>query len=193
MFKSTVFTISCLFAGHAFAGGGFYYGVDYLAQALNNRVQITQQTSSPPSSSLTTNSSRSDNASWGVHLGYHARRRLTDRFFLAPELRLQQLDDELLYATTLKAGSRFGTVNWHLAAGIARVDRFGTNALLFSAGAQWLVNPQTGIHLTWQQFETMRELSQSTASFGSQTITTRTDTGRELSQWLLGIRFYFHE
>jgi len=193
MFKSTVFTVTCLFAGHAFAGGGFYYGVDYLSQTLNNRVQISQQTTLPPSDSLTTDTSQSDATNWGLHMGYLSRRRLTDRFFLAPELRLQQLDGELLYATSLKTGSRLGAMHWHLAAGIARVDRFGANTLLFSAGAEWLVRPQLGIHLAWQQFETIRELTQSSASFGSQTITTRTDTSRALSQWLLGIRFYFHE
>ena len=185
--------ISLLSGGSAIAGGGLYYSVGSASQQLQNSTQITTSLTSPASVSSSRDASRFNYTDFVLQLGYKARRRLTDRFYLAPEFQLSRLDGELQYATRLRAGSDMHDFSWNVSVGIARTDKFNANLLLYSIGMEWSISTKIGVYTEWQQFQTIREQTQSSGSFGSQTLVTTTDTRRKLSQLLLGVRFYLHE
>ncbi len=170
-----------------------YYSVGGASQQLQNSTQITTSLTSPASVSSSRDVSSFNYTDFVLQLGYKARRRLTDRFYLVPEFQLSRLDGELQYATRLRAGSDMQDFSWNVSTGIARTDKFNANLLLYSIGMEWLISTKIGIYTEWQQFQTIREQTQSSGSFGSQTLVTTTDTRRELSQLLLGVRFYLHE
>lgn len=186
-------SLACFAANHSIAGSGLYFGAGAVSQSIDNRTTVTQVFTSPADISVSRGQLGEDFSEAAILIGYKAKRRLTDRFFLAPELQLTRFDDKSLYGT----GLRFGTHSEYLSAsivfGISHLSRFDTNPAYYGLGLAWFYNETIALSVRWQRWQTLKESSQSTTTFGAQSLTTTTDTERDIDQWFFGLQFFLPE
>lgn len=170
----------------ASAGSGFYLGADVVSHELDTS-SVTTSTSSPTSYG----ESSETFTEAGFRTGYKYKRRLTHRYYWAPELALTQLDNDLLYSTSLKLGYEFAPYEIYGLLGISRVDKFTDNRLNYGLGLEYRLGNQYSVNVEWIGYDTIEEFTESTITIGTTTVDVRTDTQRNINTIRLGFTYYF--
>ena len=189
----------CIFlfvaAASAHAGSGLYYSLDAMSHTMHTETQtdITYSTSSPAPTSES-GTSEKKYAHIGLDMGYKYKRRMTHHFFMTPELHVSNFDSNtLIYGTNLKLGTEYARFGVYGIVGVSHIDMLKKNTTNYGLGTEYRITDTLSLNLEWQRYSTMKEETTSVLSLGSQTVTTATDTNRDLDAIKLGISIYFHE
>lgn len=171
---------SVFFASTAFAGAGFYAGIDGVYHRLETDASVTVLGN-------TVYSEQSENyGDVGVRGGY--KHRIKDYFYIAPEIFVTTLDlklDEPVYGTTLKAGFEMDRFSIYGLGGYSRIEAVDKGTPHYGVGAEIAVTDYVSVNAEWNSFA---EIDGSETS-GNVNIT-RDD---KLDAFKLGITLYFHE
>lgn len=168
------------------AGSGLYLGADIVNHGLDTS-SVTTSTSSPTSYGKSSETFTEA----GFRAGYKYKRRLTHRYYWAPELALTQLDNDLLYSTSLKLGYEFAPYEIYGLLGVSRVDKFTDNRLNYGLGLEYRLENHYSINVEWVGYDTIEEFTESTITIGTTTVDVRTDTQRSINTIRLGFTYYF--
>ena len=177
------------------AGSGFYYGVDRVSRDLETKTDTRLTfTPAPPDPTQLVDEDSESFEDTELYLGYRYKRRRTDSFYWAPEFSLGQLDsDELIYSTGLKLGMTLEQFAPFVSIGVSRIQAFDTNELYFGVGTQLYLTPRIALNIEWQRYDSIDERSSDIRSVGAQTLTTSTDTKRDIEAVRIGLTIYLEE
>ena len=179
----------------AIAGSGFYYGFDAISHSLDTSTGVRLTFSPPPPSP----SFESDNKSRsptdiGFHAGYLFRHRRTQKYFISPEFFVNKLDrDDTTYGTNFKLGTDFTSTRIYMNFGVSRINTFKQNKLHFGLGAEYAVSDHQAIGIEWLHIDSIVENTTSNSTFGTQVLTTETNTKRDINSIKVTFRIYLLE
>lgn len=183
-----------IFSCDVTAGGGAYFGIGYATHELATRTEVAQTFSPPPPVPTSIISSASEDLDAAmISVGYRYKRRNSDRLFLSPELVLSRLKDELYYSTDLKAGAGFEVFSVYAIAGLGHVEKFDKNQFNYGVGLEYKLTSTISLNIEWQRLDTISENTIASTNFGTQLVTTTTDTSRDLDIATVSLVFYTHE